>query len=224
MKVKTRIRSAAESLFRKPRMGRRLAVMLASVVMMGVCVAVFDQLGFGTDPCSTLNLAVSRRIGLDFGTYQLLWNLALFAVVLLSGAWDRIGLGTVGNMVLVGYAADGAAWGINALHPLAAEALGVKIAVFIPTMLCFLLAAALYMAAGLGVAPYDAIPQIIAGRLKKAGFPAVRMGWDLAAALLGVALGGRAGPVTAAVVFFMGPLISAAARRLGPLLGQEAVR
>lgn len=54
--------------FGKPRMARRVAVLLLSVTAMGVCVAIFDQLGFGTDPCSMLNLAVSRLIGWSFGT------------------------------------------------------------------------------------------------------------------------------------------------------------
>ena len=37
----------------RPRMGRRLAALTLSLVVIGACVAVFKTVGFGTDPCST---------------------------------------------------------------------------------------------------------------------------------------------------------------------------
>lgn len=60
-----------QQLLIKPHMVRRTFVLFFSVFMMGVGVAIMDQLGFGTDPCSVLNLGVSRMIGWSFGNYQL---------------------------------------------------------------------------------------------------------------------------------------------------------
>lgn len=197
----------------KPRMGRRAGVLLLSVMMMGVCVAVFDQLGFGTDPCSVLNLGVSRLIGWSFGNYQLLFNALLLVVIVAIGEVRRIGLGTLANMVVVGYAADAMMWLLNHTHPLTQETLLVKLIVFVPTMAVFLVAVSFYMVVDLGVAPYDAMPQIIAGRQKRFGFTAVRVTWDITVILLGLAAGSTVGLVTIVTGFFLGPVITAIANR-----------
>ena len=197
----------------KPRMGRRVVVLFLSVIMMGVCVAVFDQLGFGTDPCSVLNLAVSRLIGWSFGNYQLLFNAVLLTVIIAIGEIRRIGLGTLANMVVVGYAADATLWLLNHTHPLIHETLPVKLAVFVPTMALFLVAVSFYIVVDLGVAPYDAMPQIIAGRQRRVSFTVVRVLWDVAVIILGFLTGGTVGLVTIVTGFFLGPVISAIANR-----------
>ena len=197
----------------KPHMVRRVAVLLLSVMMMGVCVAVFDQLGFGTDPCSVMNLAVSRLIGWSFGNWQLLVNAAMLALIICLGEARRIGLGTLANMAVVGYTADAALWVLNHTHPLTDETLLVKLMVFVPTMAAFLVAVAFYIVADLGVAPYDAMPQIIAGRQKRFSFTAVRVTWDVSFTVLGFLAGGTVGLVTLATGFFLGPVITAIAKR-----------
>ena len=203
--------------FGKPRMGRRVVVLLLSVMTMGVCVGVFDQLGFGTDPCSVLNLAVSRLIGWSFGNYQLLANAVLAAIIIALGEVRRIGLGTLANMTLVGYSADATLWLLNHTHPLTGETLAVRLIVFVPAIAVFLVAAAFYMVVDLGVAPYDAMPQIIAGRQARVGFTAVRMAWDLIVIVLGFLAGGTVGIVTIAMGFFLGPVITGIANRFRPL-------
>ena len=206
-----------QSLLNKPHMARRAAVLLLSVIVMGVCVAVFDQLGFGTDPCSVLNLGVSRLLGWSFGNYQLMFNLVLLALIIAMGEIRRIGLGTLANMVVVGYAADATLWLLNHTHPLTGDPLPVKLAVFVPTMALFLVAVSFYMVVDLGVAPYDAMPQIIAGRQKRFGFTAVRVTWDIAAIVLGFLVGGTIGLVTLVTGFFLGPVITAIANRFRSL-------
>ena len=62
----------------RPRMGRRLLALTLSLIVIGVCVAVFKTVGFGTDPCSTFTLGVSARTGVSFGTCQLVFNLLMF--------------------------------------------------------------------------------------------------------------------------------------------------
>ena len=202
-----------QQLFCKPHMGRRLIVLALSVFVMGAGVAVFDQLGFGTDPCSVLNLGVSRMIGWSFGNYQLVFNSLLLTVILLCGEARRIGPGTVANMVLVGYSADFCAWMLNSIHPLHHETLLVRLIVFVPAMAAFLIAVAFYMVVDLGVAPYDALPQIIASRQSRLSFSAVRVLWDVAAIAAGIVVGGTVGAVTIIMGFFLGPVISAIARR-----------
>ena len=199
-------------LFCQPHMLRRIVVLILSVTMMGVGVGIFDQIRFGTDPCAVLTLAVSRRIGVEFGHCQLAFNLILFLIILAVKEIRRIGLGSIANMVILGYAADATTWVINQIHPLTAESMLVKIAVFVPTMTLFLIAVAFYMTVDLGVAPYDAMPQIVAQRFKLP-FSIVRMAWDILMIIIGFLLGGVVGVVTLITGFCVGPVVSGIAAK-----------
>jgi len=204
-----------QKLFGKPRIGRRLCALMLSVFLMGTGVAVFDQLGFGTDPCSVMNLAVSRLIGWSYGNWLLTMNAALLLILVLLGELRRMGVGSVANMVMVGYSADFVTWIINRVHPLAGETMAVKLIVFAPTMALFLVSVALYMVVDMGVSPYDAMPQVIAERLKKP-FSIVRLGWDLLILAIGFLLGGTIGLVTLITGFCVGPVFGAIAKRIRP--------
>lgn len=205
-------------LFCQPRMGRRIPVLILSVVLMGLCIALLDQIQFGTDPCTVFNLGVSRKVlGWDLGPWQLVFNGTLLIVILLLKEGRRIGLGTLANTFLVGYSADFFAFVINSIHPLAGETLAVRIAVFVPTMALFLVAVAFYMVVDLGVGPYDAVPQIIAGRVRRIPFAPIRMAWDIVITVIGFLLGSTVGVVTVITGFCLGPIISAIAARFRPL-------
>lgn len=201
--------------FARPRTGRRMVALLLGVFLMGAGVALFDQLGFGTDPCSVLGLAVSRLIGWGYGNYLLLFNGALLLLLLCIGEIRRIGIGSIANIVLVGYSADFVNWLINCIHPLTNETMAVRLIVFVPSMIIFLIAVSLYMVVDLGVAPYDAMPMVIAD-CKKWHFPLVRMIWDLVVLALGWLCGGRVGLVTVVTGFCLGPVFGAIANRIRP--------
>lgn len=190
---------------KRPRMGRRVAALLVSVVAMGLGVAVFDRIGFGTDPCSTMNLGIARTLGMPFGTTQLCVNILLMLVVIRFDL-GRIGIGTLANMVLVGYAAEFFMALIDRTPALNALTLPVRAAIFVPTMALFLVSASLYMVVDLGVAPYDAVPQIIAKRANKP-FRLVRIGWDTFMTVGGFLLGSTVGLVTLVIAFCLGPMI-----------------
>lgn len=200
--------------WKRPRAWRRVAALILSVVLMGLGVALFTLVGFGTDPCSTFSLGVSGRTGLSFGHCQLMLNALLFIPVLLCDP-SRIGLGTLANMVLVGYSADGFLWLLGtAVTP--QSPMGVRLIVFLATMALFLLAAALYMAVDLGVAPYDALPQIIAGKARRLSFRTLRVIWDLTFLVLGFLMGATVGLTTLLTGFCMGPVIVAVQRKTEP--------
>lgn len=214
MKIREFVRGMA-----RPRMGRRLVSLLLSVLAMGLCVAVFDRIGLGTDPCSTMNLGLSRMTGLSFGTWQLTLN-ALLMLIVLACDLGRIGAGTLANMVLVGYTADFVMAVLDRYPALLTLTLSARLAVFVPTMLLFLLAASVYMAVDLGVAPYDAVPQILAARAKKLSFRAIRVCWDVGVMLIGFALGSTVGLTTVVTGFCLGPAIAAVKERMKGFYGE----
>ena len=199
--------------FTRPRMGRRAAVLTVSLIVIGICVAVFKTVGFGTDPCSTFTLGVSARTGISFGTCQLAFNLLMFLPVIRLDL-SRIGVGTVANMVGVGYMADFTMWLMSPHIPPEGLSMTVRIVLFAVSMAAFLIAAAFYMVVDLGVAPYDAIPQLIAARTNRLSARAIRMLWDISILSLGFLLGSTVGLTTLITGFCLGPAIAFVSSRV----------
>ena len=135
---------------------RRVVQMLVGNLFIGLGVALFRMAGFGTDPFSSMNLAISGGIGWTFGNWQLLMNVCLLVVVALLQRHD-LGLGTVVNMVGIGYLADFFCW----LFQTAAQApdvLPLRIVYLLLALVCLPAGLAMYIEASLGMAPYDAMP------------------------------------------------------------------
>ena len=197
------LRKLCNHLFCQPRMGRRIPVLVISVILMGLCVALFEKARVGTDPCTVFNLSMAQNVlhWENLGTWQLLFNLVLLAGILLLREGRCIGLGSLANMVLVGYSRDFFKPLVERLLPGELESLLVRGAVFVPTMAVFLVAVAFYMVVELGTAPYDAVPQIIARRTK-APFAVVRVIFDITVTAVGFLLGGQVGVFTVLACFF----------------------
>lgn len=193
--------------FQRPHMGRRLLALAISLTAMGVCIAVFKTVGFGTDPCSTFTLGVSARTGITFGTCQLLFNLLMFIPVIRCDL-SRIGIGTIGNMVGVGYIADLCMRLIGERLPPGSLSMAERILMFTVSMAVFLVAVSFYIVVDLGVAPYDAISQLIAARTGKLSYRSVRMIWDISMLLMGFLMGSTIGLTTLITGFFLGPAIA----------------
>ncbi|MCI9078882.1 MAG: hypothetical protein HFH68_08160 [Lachnospiraceae bacterium] len=193
---------------------KKFLLMIISVMLMGFCVSLLVLTDMGTDPCSAMNYGVSAKIGMSFGTYQLLLNIVLLVFVFI---FDRslIGTGTIGNMVLVGYTADFFSKNVwNGLfHIPASLPLGTRIGILIPALIVFVTAAACYMNSGCGMAPYDAVPFIINAKLEHALnkqnlFKFVRFIFDFCAMLIGIITKGEAGLITALMVISLGPAVA----------------
>ncbi len=189
---------------------KKLGIMTLGVFFMGFFLSFLIEVNLGTDPCTFMNLTISRRLGILFGTWQVLLNLVLFVFVVL---FDRhqIGPGTIANMVFIGYISDFCRWIWKKTIPeFVFREWPYRAVVFIVALLCFVIAASLYMNADMGVAPYDAIPNIISDRLlKSVPFKFVRIGFDGTVLLIGFLLGGRIEICTVLMVFLLGPTISA---------------
>lgn len=211
------LRKLYNHLFCQPHMGRRIPVLIVSVILMGMCIAFFEKVRVGTDPCTVFNLSISQNVlhWQNLGTWQLLFNLLLLAVILLMKEGRCIGLGSLANMVLVGYSRDFFKPIVELLLPGEVESLLVRGAVFVPAMALFLVAVSFYMVVELGTAPYDAVPQIISRRTK-IPFAWVRIGYDILVTVIGFLLGGQVGIFTVLSCFFLGPVIAAIAAKFRP--------
>ena len=171
---------------------KRIIVCFLAVFGMGFFLSFLMLCGLGTDPCSFMNKAISLRIGLSFGNWQLIINAVMLVIVLF---WDRF-VWLWGKIIPAHYFTDTIS----------------KWAIFLVALFLFIISAAVYINSDMGVAPYDALPKIITEKVS-ARFPKfprmlIRMAWDFSAILIGTLAGGI--PVIGIILMavFLGPVIS----------------
>ena len=202
-------KKAFSDYFKAPNFKKRLCVMLIGVFLMGFFLSFLIKVNLGTDPCTFMNLTISRRLGVLLGTWQLLLNSVLFVFVII---WGRkfIGLGTIANMVFIGYIADFFCWLWDKTIP--AEYFTMipsRAIIFVLALFFFIVAVSFYINANMGVAPYDAMPQIISEKiLKKVPFFAIRMCYDFIVIIVGILFGGTPNIGIVLMALFLGPIIS----------------
>jgi len=213
-----------------PNFWRKLAFMLPAVILMGVFVSILTEIGWGTDPATFMNVNIQKALGWGLGNTEVLVYGLMFIFTFAFGP-DRIGFGTLANMILIGYVVDICKWiweqtGFHAF--VLSAGFGGKLCIFVIALLLFVLVAAVYMNAQMGVAPYDAMPNIISGWLPKVPFSVVRIIFDLSAVAIGVIVGklspaGLQGSVVGSIAMsvLLGPVISLVGKPLGKILNPE---
>lgn len=114
---------------------------------------------------------------------------------------ETLDFGSLFNMFLIGYTIDFCTWLWNQILPMEIFQLwSVRIGILIPSIILFVLSAALYMDVDMGTAPYDAIPYLISVRLPNVSFQTIRIAFDLIVTLIGWVLGETPGAVTVLTV------------------------
>lgn len=184
---------------REPGMGRRLPQLLGGLVLYGLSMALLVQAGLGLDPWDVLHEGVALLTGLTFGTVVILTG----AVVLL--AWiplrQRVGVGTIANVIVIGLAAD---LGL-ALFP-RPEELAWQITFLVAGIVLNGLAGALYVGTRLGTGPRDGLWVALAARSGRS-VRLVRTVLEVTVLGLGWLLGGSVGLGTVAYALAIGPVV-----------------
>lgn len=210
-----------------PNFGKRLAFMLPGVLLMGVFVSILVEIGWGTDPASFMNLNIASTLNWRLGnTEVLVYGLMLIFTIIFGS--EMIGFGTLANMILIGYVIDICRFiwkNIGFAELLSNGSFSIRLTVFISTLVLFVISAAVYINAQMGVAPYDAIPNILSAWMPKIPFFVIRMTFDLSAVLIGVIAGklssnGIQGSIVGSVLmsFMLGPVITVVGKPLKKLL------
>lgn len=201
-------------IYKKEHLAKRIITVLIAVICMGLGLSFLVPCTLGTDPYTFMNLTIANKIGWSLGNWQALFNTAVFIIVIIFGI-EKIGFGTVFNMILVGYSYDFFTWIWTRLHILDYfEAQTVRYAVLIPALIFFIIAAATYMNGDLGVSPYDAIPLIVKDHLPKTSFTTIRICYDFLAILIGLLLGGSFQIGTILMALLLGPAVTFVGKKL----------
>lgn len=163
---------------------------------VGIALMVLGELGLG--PWDVLHQGLSTRTGVPIGTVTILVGLVVLA------AWlplrQRLGVGTVVNIVLIGVIIDV----VLALVP-APDGAPLRWAAMLGGLLLYAAGSGLYIGAGLSPGPRDGLMTGLAAR--GPSIRTVRTGIELTVLALGWLLGGTIGIGTVVLALAIGPLV-----------------
>lgn len=180
------------------RLGRRLFQLYAGLALYGVSSALLVKAGLGLEPWNVLHQGLAELTGLSMG---LVLTVVGAAVLLL---WiplrQRPGLGTVSNVLVIGFAMDATLAVLPEAHSLA-----VRVPVLLTGVVLNGLATGLYISAGLGPGPRDGL---MTGLHRRTGRSVrlIRTAMEVTVVATGFALGGTVGIGTLLYTLAIGPL------------------
>jgi uncharacterized protein len=197
---------------------RRIFMMVIGNLCIGIAVSLLRLSHFGTDPFSTMNLGVSGFLHVSFGVYQLIFNLFILIIQIIF-VRHTIGVGTIVNMVGIGFISD---FFVNGyLELFGSTPLFVTKCLFLVIAVVVVgLGVALYMTAESGISPWDALPLVIQKLShNKIPFVLARMMQDILGVAIGFSFGAVVGVATVITAICIGPLVQYFRKHLAePLL------
>lgn len=184
---------------------RRILFMLLGNLLCGYSIGMFQFADFGIDPFNLGLMGIWHITGLArYGTFYMLFSFFLLLIDFFFMDRQKIGIGTVANMFLSGYAVEFSYWMWHKCFPVPTMPLRILFLLLGLILLCF--SSALYYVADCGVSPYDAIPLTLSER-SRYSFKTIRVTADCLWVLIGLAGGQHPGLATLLIAFGLGPLI-----------------
>lgn len=196
---------------------QRILLMAIGIIGMGVTLSFLLRVNYGSDPCSFMNSALSNWSGISFGTTVVLANIIMFIPEILWGR-NMIGLGTLMNMLLIGYISDFVTWLQRLFLPdIWFETTSTRVIIFIIALIPFLIFVGFYINADVGVAPYDAIPTMVSRALHLPYAP-VRIAHDFLAIGIALLAGKSLAIATPVMALTLGPVVQVIGGMIGRIL------
>jgi uncharacterized membrane protein YczE len=152
---------------------------------LGIMLTIKANIGYG--PWEVFHAGLGKTVGMSIGTASIAVGLVIIVVTLFMG--EKIGLGTVLNMVLIGSFLD-LLLSIEAVPVIGSPILGIV--ALIAGLYIISLGSYFYIGSGFGAGPRDGLMVALA---RKTGLPigVIRSVIELTATLLGWVLGGMVG-------------------------------
>ncbi|MFK7601577.1 YitT family protein [Deinococcus sp. SM5_A1] len=182
----------------RPSRLARFVLLLTGLFLYGLSLRMMLDANVGTAPWEVLHVGVTRHLPLTVGMVSILTGAVIVAFTALR-LKERIGLGTVLNVVLIGVFLD-------LLAPLIPNpvALGWRWVQFLVGVGLLGFATGAYVAAGLGAGPRDGLTLAL-NRLSGWPVPRIRSAVEVVVLLVGWALGGPLGWGTLVFALTVGP-------------------
>jgi uncharacterized membrane protein YczE len=183
----------------------RLAWLVAGLFVFSLGIICFLESRLGLPPWDVLHQGIAKHTPLPFGVAN-----EVVGVFVLFIAWrlgSRVGVGTVGNAVLVGLFIV-LVQPLHLVHELGHLPLAGRVCLLVVGLAFFGAGSAFYIGADLGAGPRDPL-MLVGARRTGTRVGAVRAVIEIFVLLLGVLLGGRVGIGTVLFAALIGPSVEA---------------
>jgi uncharacterized membrane protein YczE len=174
----------------------RLPRLFLGLVLCGLGIALMVRADLGLGPWDVLHQGVSERTGIPIGTVGILVGLVVLALWL--PLRERMGLGTVCNVIVIGVVID-----LTLLVLAEPSSMPARVTFLVVGAFLFGPGSGLYIGARLGPGPRDGLMTALAARGPSVRL--VRTGIELTALAIGFLLGGSVGAGTLLFALTIGP-------------------
>lgn len=181
------------------RLPRRVTQLFAGLILYGVSMAFMVESSLGLNPWDVFHQGVSKATGISFGWVVLLTGVPV--LLLWIPLRQRPGFGTIANLVVIGFAADGT---LALLAP--GESISMRITYLVVGIALNGVATGMYIGARFGPGPRDGLMTGIVRRWPRLSIRLVRTGIEVLVLGVGFLLGGTVGIGTVAYALGIGPL------------------
>jgi len=184
----------------RARLPRRVTQLFAGLILYGVSMAFMVESNLGLNPWDVFHQGVSKATGISFG-----WVVVLAGIPILL-LWiplrQRPGFGTIANLVVIGFVADGA---LAVLTP--GGSMAMRLTYLVVGIALNGVATAMYIEARFGPGPRDGLMTGIVRRWPRLSIRLVRTSIEVLVLGIGFLLGGTIGVGTVAYALGIGPLV-----------------
>ena len=178
----------------------RLPRLIVGLILFGIGIAMMVIANLGLSPWEVLHQGISRNTGIPIGTVGIITG--LIVLVLWIPLKERIGVGTISNVILIGIVVDLSLW----ILPETVEMMWLRWVLMLGGTIVIAFGSGLYIGAGLGPGPRDGLMTGIARRGINVAL--ARGGIEVAVLVLGWLMGGTVGAGTIVFAFGVGPLVA----------------
>ena len=174
----------------------RLLIMTVGLALFAFGIVMTIKANIGYAPWDVFHAGIAGKTGLSLGTISILVGVAVGIIVTVLG--EKVGLGTILNMVLVGIFIDV----FFLLLPLA-ENLIIGLTMLFAGLLAISVGTYLYIRTAFGAGPRDSL-MVVMARKTKLSAGVCRGVMELVVTIIGWFLGGMVGAGTVIIVISIG--------------------
>jgi uncharacterized protein len=181
----------------------RLFLLVLGLFMFSAGIVAMLESRLGLSPWDVLHQGLAERTPLSFGQANI-----VVGIVVVVAAWRlgaRIGVGTLANAVLVGAFVE-LLTVLGPVDALSDSSLGIRIGLLMAGLVLMGVGTGFYLGADLGAGPRDSL-MVVGARRTPFRIGIVRATIEVAALLVGIALGGTFGVGTVAFALGIGPAV-----------------
>jgi uncharacterized membrane protein YczE len=190
----------------KRQLTARVPRLLVGLVLFGIGIAIMVVANLGLSPWEVLHQGISRNTGIPIGTVGIITG--VLVLVLWIPLKERIGIGTILNVILIGIVVDLTLW----VMPEAIDETWLRWAMMLGGTVVIAFGSGLYIGAGLGPGPRDGL--MMGLQRKGINVGVARIGIEVSVLVIGWLMGGTVGVGTLVFAFGVGPLVAVFLPRL----------